>query len=271
MNVQFAPARARIAAGTPCDLFFSELADNRDRVLLLDYDGTLAPFTPHREQAFPYPAVPELVRSIMRTCATRVVLISGRSAAQVAELLGLHPVPEIWGSHGIEHLHPDGCYFVAEVGAEARHAFAASVAHFSDEGVISRVEQKPGAVALHWRGLNPTEVERVKATGYRVFLPFVGRDLVLTEFDGGLELRLRGRTKGDVVRAILTEHRHDAVVSYLGDDSTDEDAFRALNGRGLTVLVRPTYRFTAAQWWVQPPGELVDFLKKWIRACGGAL
>ena len=271
MNVQFAPMRARVVSATPCDLFFAELADSHDRVLLLDYDGTLAPFTADRQRALPYAGVPQLLRSIMSSCATRVVLISGRSAAQVAELLGLHPVPEIWGSHGVEHLHPDGCYFVAEVGAEARHAFAASVAHFADEGVISRVEQKAGAVALHWRGLNPTEVERVKATGYRVFLPFVGRDLVLTEFDGGLELRLRGRTKGDVVRAILAEHRHDAVVSYLGDDSTDEDAFRALNGRGFTVLVRPTYRFTAAQSWIQPPGELVHLLTNWIRACGGAI
>jgi len=58
-------------------------------------------------------------------------------------------------------------------------------------------------------------------------------------------------------------------VAYLGDDATDEDAFRILNGRGLTVLVGPKYHFTAAQIWLKPPDELYDFLRSWITACEG--
>jgi trehalose 6-phosphate phosphatase len=71
------------------------------------------------------------------------------------------------------------------------------------------------------------------------------------------------------VRTILSEVGPDVPVAYLGDDSTDEDAFRVLNDRGLTVLVRPTYRFTAAQMWLRPPDELIQFFTDWVRACGG--
>jgi trehalose-6-phosphatase len=52
-------------------------------------------------------------------------------------------------------------------------------------------------------------------------------------------------------------------VAYLGDDLTDEDAFRALKGKGLSVLVRKESRTTEADCWLKPPDELLDFLKKW--------
>ena len=72
-------------------------------------------------------------------------------------------------------------------------------------------------------------------------------------FDGGLEIRVAGPGKGDAVRAILKEAGPGAAVAYLGDDQTDEDAFHALKGIGLTVLVRPQSRPTAADVWLQPP------------------
>ncbi|MGH9571319.1 MAG: hypothetical protein ACRD4F_16865, partial [Candidatus Angelobacter sp.] len=61
----------------------------------------------------------------------------------------------------------------------------------------------------------------------------------------------------------------DVAAAYLGDDLTDEDAFQAINGRGLSVLVRPAWRSTTAQAWLRPPGELIQFLNDWIHACGG--
>jgi trehalose-phosphatase len=71
-----------------------------------------------------------------------------------------------------------------------------------------------------------------------------------------------------VVKSIIKEMGVKAVLAYLGDDLTDEDAFRALRGRGLSVLVRDSRRETAADLWVKPPQELLQFLEKWIE-CGG--
>lgn len=240
------------------------------RVLLLDYDGTVAPFSVDRERAYPYPTVPELLDCIMTTCRTRVALISGRAAHDIPPLLGLNPCPEIWGAHGLERLHPDGRYEVAHISEPARHALAEAAAWIAEVGLQGVTETKPGAVAVHWRGLPPAEAQEARAAANRVLTPLTtGTGLMLTEFEQGLELRVRARDKCDAVRTILAEVGPAAPVAYLGDDASDEEAFRALNGRGLTVLVRPTYRFTAAQIWLRPPTELVQFLSDWVRTCGG--
>src|SRR5262249_42192683 len=94
-----------------CVCFLECLRAATSRALLLDYDGTLAPFTPDRTRAFPYREIPELISNIMRH-ETRVVLISGRPATELLFLSGIHPHPEIWGSHGSERLLPDGSYEV---------------------------------------------------------------------------------------------------------------------------------------------------------------
>ena len=83
------------------------------------------------------------------------------------------------------------------------------------------------------------------------------------DFDGGLELRALGHNKHHAVKTVLSETPGDSCVAYLGDDVTDEDAFSAIKARGLSVLVRPEPRATRADLWIQPPGELVDFLERW--------
>lgn len=256
----------------PCELFFDRLAEARERVLLLDYDGTIAPFSVERNRAFPYPTVPELLDCIISTCGTRVVLISGRAAREIPPLLGLTPHPEIWGTHGRERLEANGRYAVMHVSDEAERALAEADRRLRKEGLAELMENKPGALAVHWRGLNSPKLTEAKSSAYRVLSPLaLAHHLRLAEFDGGLELREAACSKGDVVNSVLSQHGADVPVAYLGDDATDEDAFRALNGRGLTVLVRPMHRFTAAQMWIQPPHELVQFLSDWIRASGGEL
>jgi trehalose-6-phosphatase len=89
--------------------------------------------------------------------------------------------------------------------------------------------------------------------------------LALLEFEAGLELRV-GRNKGGAVEAILAEAGVSGPVAYLGDDLSDEAAFRAMKGRGLSVLVRREWRETAAEVWLRPPGELKEFLWRWVKA-----
>ncbi|MGH8555137.1 MAG: trehalose-phosphatase, partial [Gammaproteobacteria bacterium] len=87
--------------------------------------------------------------------------------------------------------------------------------------------------------------------------------LELIEIEEGVELRVPGHTKADAVETIMDEEGKEAAVAYLGDDLTDEEAFLALKGKGLTVLVRAEPRPTAADLWIQPPHELCDFLWLW--------
>src|SRR5262249_22176174 len=90
--------------------------------------------------------------------------------------------------------------------------------------------------------------------------------LRLLEFDGGVEMRMPDLDKGDAVRIILSEEDPGVPIAYLGDDATDEHAFRALGRNGVSVRVRTKQRRPAAQVWMKPPEELMEFLSRWIEA-----
>ncbi|MBN1102718.1 MAG: hypothetical protein JXL84_04800, partial [Deltaproteobacteria bacterium] len=93
--------------------FCKNLPDALQRALLLDYDGTLAPFHSDPSRAFPYSGVPEMLNRIMSSGKTRVVVISGRWTKDLLPLLALRRQPEIWGSHGLERLRKDGSNEIA--------------------------------------------------------------------------------------------------------------------------------------------------------------
>jgi trehalose 6-phosphate phosphatase len=251
-----------------CATFFDRLRNAPFRALLLDYDGTLAPFTPDREHAFPYPEIPELVARIMRT-RTRVVLISGRPATELLFLSGIHPHPEIWGSHGAERLLLDGSYQVEPPSPDHQSALKAAVHSLNACGFASRVEVKPGGIAVHWRGLAAAERAHMEAKIRALFASGIeDHGLHLLPFDGGLELCAPGKNKGDAVSAVLNEAGSEVAAAYLGDDQTDENAFRAIKGRGIAILVRADPRPTVADIWLRPPEELGRFLRDWLTACG---
>ncbi|HKW16912.1 MAG TPA: trehalose-phosphatase [Terriglobales bacterium] len=248
--------------------FLAKLRYAQSRVLLLDYDGTLAPFTPDRERAFPYPEIPELVSRILRA-GTRVVLISGRPATELLYLSGVHPPPEIWGSHGAERLLPDGSYQVDPPLQAHQLALRATAQSLHACGFSSQMEIKPGGIAVHWRGLPPEQREPIEAKVRTLFASAAKEHgLVVLPFDGGLEVRASGKNKGDAVSAVLAEAGSGVAAAYLGDDHTDENAFRAIKGRGIAILVRPEPRPTTADIWLRPPEELSRFFRDWLKACG---
>ena len=66
----------------------------------------------------------------------------------------------------------------------------------------------------------------------------------------------------------MSEMNPDTPTVYLGDDTTDEHAFQAVNGRGVSVLVRPRWRRTwPARLWLKPPDPVLDLLERWLQAC----
>jgi len=252
-----------------CAPFFEQLRRAQTRVLMLDYDGTLAPFTADRTRAFPYREIPETVSKIMR-CNTRVVLISGRAATELLFLSGIHPHPEIWGSHGAERLYPDGSYEVESPEPRQRVGLQVANRTLRAAGLAARMESKPGGIAVHWRGLAAEEKAGIEEKVRSLCGSLVAEyGLQLLPFDGGLEIRSASKNKGDAVSAILTEVGSAGVAAaYLGDDQTDENAFRAIKGHGLAVLVRTEPRPTVADVWLRPPEELGHFLREWLDVCG---
>jgi trehalose-phosphatase len=136
-------------------------------------------------------------------------------------------------------------------------------------GFSQHVEIKPGGIAVHWRGL-PAAERALMEVKIRSLFASASEDhgLHLLPFDGGLELRAPGKNKGDAVSAILQESGSEVAAAYLGDDQTDENAFRAIKDRGIAILVRADPRPTVADIWLRPPEELGRFLRDWLTACG---
>jgi trehalose 6-phosphate phosphatase len=251
--------------GFNLDDFFSTLRTAQKRALMLDYDGTLAPFRTERDKAVPYPGAKELLQKIIAEERTRLIIISGRSAKNLDYLLGSDISPEIWGSHGYERLMPDGKYILSDLPQGAQEGITEAVQWIEKEGIGRVIEKKPASIAFHWRGMNQRDINRLRDKIQKKWLSAAGNfGLILCEFDGGLELRPVGISKADSVESIIKEVRSNAVLAYLGDDLTDEEAFGALHGYGLSVLVRTTFRETAADIWLTPPKELLAFLEQWI-------
>src|SRR5258707_13217695 len=89
------------------DSFFEKLAEASDSVLMLDFDGTLAPFRVDRNAASPDPEAKRLLGRIKNRTRTQLAIVTGRRAEEASRLLGMDNV-EVWGCHGWERLHRDG-------------------------------------------------------------------------------------------------------------------------------------------------------------------
>jgi trehalose-phosphatase len=252
--------------------FYRALADAPTSFLLLDYDGTLAPFRVDRFQARPWAGVRELLTQIQQQGRTQMRVITGRPAHEIAPLLGLEPPLEVWGLHGAERLYADGRRELEEPPAAAQAKLEELREYLRRDSLGGLFEDKANGVVMHWRGESPEKARLIEQRTRALFEPVAQMEgLMLLNFESGLELRA-GRDKGGAVKAILEEARGEGLVgptAFLGDDLTDESAFAAVNameGAHVSALVRGEIRTTVADVWLRPPGDVLSFLKKWVSA-----
>ena len=253
--------------------FYAALRVAETPTLICDYDGTLAPFHVDKMQARAYPGVAERLERIA-VGHTRLAFVSGRPAEELITLLPLAAGAEIWGMHGREHRTPKGRSTLLQPSPAQRSALQQAEQLLEAEGFGSLLESKVASLALHWRTLADSGQkefrEHVHRRALEVFTPLAGQNaLGLLRFDGGLELRTTDHTKAHATRALL-EGYEPRAAAYLGDDTTDEDAFQAINAlHGLSILVREPPRNSFAHCSLRPPEELLAFLDDWLATVGG--
>lgn len=253
---------------------WSTLAAASRSLLICDYDGTLAPFKADKMTALPYPGVGERLEKIAALPRAKLALVSGRP---IEELITLYPLAaqlELYGSHGREHRSASGVYRLSETSELVRQALDTAAADLERLGYGGALERKSASLAVHWRNLSPADQVGLAQAARGVFAQHTedsaGQDgLSVLPFESGMELRANDHTKAHAVEALLSsECGEQAVAAYLGDDTTDEDAFRALGARGLSMLVREEPRPSLAGYWLRPPAQLIGFLDDWLRAAG---
>ena len=250
-------------------VFFNKLERLQRAVLMLDYDGTLAPFKKERKAAYPYRSVSNRLAQLSSNNCFRIIIISGRMIKDLKQLLhGINPLPELWGSHGLEHLSQDGSYWRAALDEATQKGLRKAKRICLQLSGTKRCEKKPFGVAFHFRGMKEISKRKILDPLQKKWEEICRDcDLALYPFDGGLEVRVKAKNKGQSVRQILKGTSLKAAFAYLGDDLTDETAFEALGKKGLKILVRPKPRKSRADMRLKPPVGVTSFFDRCLSIC----
>ncbi len=251
----------------------------RDRRLAVfyDFDGTLSDIVDDPEAARLVPGAAEALRSLTARCP--VAVLSGRDLADIRQRIGL---PGIWyaGSHGFELTGPDGAHHENAEAAATIPGLEEAAAELRDQlGAVAgvAVEQKRFGVAVHYRNTGRDRVGQVlaavRSTGQRTELRVTtGREVIELRpninWDKGKTLRW----VLDRIPQIQAAESTAVLPIYLGDDITDEDAFDAIQGDGVGIVVRHTDhgdRATAASYALDSPAEVGEFTEQLADLIGG--
>lgn len=230
--------------------------------VFLDYDGTLTPIVARPDLA----VLSAPMRETLKRLASRfpVAVVSGRDLPEVRGRVGLRGLFYA-GSHGFDIAGPAGRHLALQQAADALPALDAAEAELREalariEGAL--IERKRFAIAVHYRLVREGQLAAVeeavdrtlrlhsplrKGYGKKVFelLPAV-------DWDKGAAVRW-------LLRALELD-RPEVLPLYIGDDVTDEDAFRALAKGGIGIAVLDHPRPTAAHYALKDTDEVKRFL-----------
>jgi trehalose-phosphatase len=237
-------------------------------LLLLDFDGTLAPIVVRPERAtLPVPTG-KVLRRLARRPGFVVGIVTGRSLADIrrrARIAGAWYV----GSHGLEYALPGGCA-VRLVDRPCRHSLRQLRKQLGQElprvaGL--RLEAKPYSLAVHYRRVVREHLPRILRVVRGVASMFVpafrlqrGKEVV--EFLPNIPAD-KGRTVCAVIARLVTKCGRDLTPIYFGDDVTDEAVFRLLRQEGWTVRVGSLRGRTRARYYLRSPAEVRRWLE-WL-------
>jgi len=251
-----------------------EMVRSQDRrAFLLDYDGTLTPIIRDPQKAILSPKHREVIASLIGKEKTFVCIISGRAIEQLRGFIRLEGLV-LAGNHGMEIVGPDISY--TNDGALRAKALVREIVDLLKrrlgdfDGVL--VEDKGLTVSVHYRMLPPKHHPSLKRFFCREMEGFLKSNAILIT-RGKRVLEVRPNVvwnKGSAVEWILgsvanylQEERPYPI--YMGDDETDEDAFRVLKDRGLTVLVSPRKKRSQAAYFIKNVEETYRFLELFAR------
>jgi trehalose 6-phosphate synthase/phosphatase len=209
----------------------------KNRLLLLDYDGTLVPFSRIPSEAAPDNAVRDLLGRLAADPKNHVAIISGRDVTSLDRWLGQLPVTLV-AEHGASFkMRNAGWQQLVSVSDLWKDEIRRVMQLFVLRCAGSFVEEKTNTIAWHYRntqtGLGFSRSRELLNT-----LSQLIQNTTLQVIDGNkvVEVRIGGFDKGATALKIINEMDPDFVLC-MGDDTTDEDMFKALEGEAYTIKV----------------------------------
>ena len=243
----------------------SRLTDGSQVLCCLDFDGTLAPIVEDPDAAAPTPENEAAVAALASEPAVTTAIVSGRALADVRERID---GPETYaGNHGLE-LQRDGSVSVHPVArkrAARLERVCTALETVLDPVPGCRIENKRLTGTVHFRSVPPAARPIVEDRTRSVVERFGGDALELSTGKRILEIEPSiPWGKGNAVSLIRAELPSDAVPIYIGDDVTDESAFRVVEPEGVGIRVGGDEP-SAASYRLDDPDSVARFLE-WLES-----
>jgi trehalose 6-phosphate synthase/phosphatase len=236
--------------------------DAESRLIILDYDGTLSPFFKNPEDAAPKAEVIELLKKMSADERNKVVINSGRN----------HNILDKWFSgldidfaaeHGMFYKEND----VWHKNQTSENTFDEEildiVRHTIDKTPGSRMEKKEASLVWHYRNVDIWLAElRSQQLINALIGPCSRLNLQIIPGNKVVEIKPPDFTKGSEVQRLMEKNNYDFVLA-IGDDTTDEDMFRAMPDDGISIKVG---NFSpAAKYRIPLQSSVVPFLSNLIK------
>ncbi|MBI4229495.1 MAG: bifunctional alpha,alpha-trehalose-phosphate synthase (UDP-forming)/trehalose-phosphatase [Planctomycetes bacterium] len=229
--------RARLLGGPSRDTLVGAYRGADRRLLLLDYDGTLAPFALDPRAVRPGPGLLGLLGSLARDRRTSVALVSGRDRATLHRWFGGTPLTLV-AEHGAWVCPPEGRWRpLRPLATGWKKGIRPILARQAERLPGSFLEEKTCSIAWHFRPCDPDLAEaRVRDVADELIQLTANLDVGVLLGNKVLEVCAGGVNKGGAARMLLDRRPFDFVLA-VGDDTTDEEMFRALPGKAYSIRV----------------------------------
>lgn len=210
---------------------------SQKRLLLLDYDGTLAPYTINPLQAQPSPELSSLLKTLTSDRRNRLVVVSGRDQQTLEQWLGCYEIDCI-AEHGLWAKVQGGKWKKLHNTTTAwKPSILLILKRFSSQLVGSFVEEKRHSLAWHYRASEPLLGSLRAQELIDELRPLVGAEhLRILHGSKVVEIADARINKGIAVQQVLAHYAPDCILA-VGDDRTDEDMFTVLPETAYTIKV----------------------------------
>ena len=232
-----------------------------NKLVLLDYDGTLVSFAPIPEQATPSVRLLNALYKLVKKPTTKVVIITGREYRSIDKLIGHLPI-DIIAEHGAM-IKENGMWKNKIINNNAwKKEILPVLNQITAQYKGSFIEEKCFSLTWHYRNVDLIggyifSRELIRMTRDKTHT----HDLRIIDGSKNVEIMTNEANKGKAINDLVNNDNYDYVLS-IGDDVTDEDMFEELKDNENAITIKIGYGNTSAKYRLDSPSDVIQLLEQ---------